>query len=93
LRTGVVSAAWANGALAHLLDFDDTGFSHPTACILPATLAMAEESGATGGELVAAVCVGLEVFERMSSFGRADSIPLPFMGVRRRRREQAVSPD
>ena len=70
LRTGVVSAAWANGALAHLLDFDDTGFSHPTACILPAALAMAEEAGATGGDLVAAVCVGLEVFERMSSSGR-----------------------
>src|SRR5277367_6306362 len=24
LRTGAVAAAWANGALAHLLDFDDT---------------------------------------------------------------------
>ncbi len=70
LRTGVVSAAWANGALAHLLDFDDTGFSHPTACVLPAALAMAEEAGSTGGALVAAVCVGLEVFERMSSAGR-----------------------
>lgn len=70
LRTSAVSAAWANGALAHLLDFDDTGFSHPTACILPAALAMAEEVGATGGNLVAAVCVGLEVFERLSSSGR-----------------------
>src|ERR1700730_11083296 len=48
IRTSVVSAAWANGALAHLLDFDDTGFSHPTACILPAVLAMAEEANATG---------------------------------------------
>jgi 2-methylcitrate dehydratase PrpD len=70
LRTSAVSAAWANGALAHLLDFDDTGFSHPTACILPAALAMAEEAGATGADLVAAVCVGLEVFERMSLSGR-----------------------
>ena len=70
LRTSAVSAAWANGALAHLLDFDDTGFSHPTACILPAALAMAEGTGATGGDLVAAVCVGLEVFERLSSSGR-----------------------
>lgn len=70
LCTSTVSAAWANGALAHLLDFDDTGFSHPTACILPAALAMAEEAGATGGDLVAAVCVGLEVFERMSLSGR-----------------------
>ena len=70
LRTGTVSAAWANGALAHLLDFDDTGFSHPTACILPAALAMAERAGVTGGDLVAAVCVGLEVFERLSLSGR-----------------------
>ncbi|MGA3403948.1 MAG: MmgE/PrpD family protein [Acetobacteraceae bacterium] len=70
LRTSTVSAAWANGALAHLLDFDDTGFSHPTACILPAALAMAEQAGATGADLVAAVCVGLEVFERLSSSGR-----------------------
>ncbi len=70
LRTSAVSAAWANGALAHLLDYDDTGFSHPTACILPAALAMAEIAGATGGALVAAVCVGLEVFERLASSGR-----------------------
>jgi 2-methylcitrate dehydratase PrpD len=69
-RTGVVSAAWANGALAHLLDYDDTGFSHPTACILPAVLAMAEETGASGADVVAATCIGLEVFERMSFSGR-----------------------
>ena len=70
LRTSAVSAAWANGTLMHLLDYDDTGFSHPTACILPAALAVAEEAGSTGGELVAAVCVGLEVFERLSLSGR-----------------------
>ena len=52
LRTNTISAAWTNGALAHLLDYDDTGFSHPTACILPAGLAMAEATGATGGALV-----------------------------------------
>ncbi len=70
LRTSTISAAWANGALAHLLDYDDTGFSHPTACILPAALAMAEATDASGGALVGAVCVGLEVFERLSSSGR-----------------------
>ncbi len=70
LRTSTVAAAWANGSLAHLLDFDDTGFSHPTACILPTVLAMAEETGASGAAVVAAVCIGLEVFERMSSSGR-----------------------
>jgi 2-methylcitrate dehydratase PrpD len=70
LRTSAVSAAWANGSLSHLLDYDDTGFSHPTACILPGALAMAEEAGASGADLVAAVCIGLEVFERLSLSGR-----------------------
>ena len=70
LRTNTVSAAWVNGALAHLLDYDDTGFSHPTACILPAAMAMAEATDASGGALVASVCIGLEVFERLSMSGR-----------------------
>ena len=70
IRTSASSAAWANGSLAHLLDYDDTGFSHPTACILPAAAAMAEGVSATGADLVTAVCVGLEVFERMSLSGR-----------------------
>lgn len=70
LRTNAVGAAWANGSLSHLLDYDDTGFSHPTACILPAALALMEEAGSSGADLVAAVCVGLEVFERMSLSGR-----------------------
>ena len=70
VRTSAVSAAWTNGSLAHMLDYDDTGFSHPTACILPAALAAAEMVGATGGALVAAVCVGLEVFERLARSGR-----------------------
>ena len=70
LCTSAISAAWANGSLSHLLDYDDTGFSHPTACILPAALALTDEAGATGADLTAAVCVGLEVFERMSLSGR-----------------------
>jgi 2-methylcitrate dehydratase PrpD len=70
IRTSAISAAWANGSLSHLLDYDDTGFSHPTACILPAALALAEEANATGADLVTAVCVGLEVFERTSASGR-----------------------
>lgn len=69
-RTNAISAAWANGCLSHLLDYDDTGFSHPTACILPAALAMLEQSNSSGAELVTAVCVGLEAFERTSSSGR-----------------------
>jgi 2-methylcitrate dehydratase PrpD len=70
IHTSAISAAWANGSLSHLLDYDDTGFSHPTACILPAALALGEEADATGAALVTAVCVGLEVFERLASSGR-----------------------
>ncbi len=70
IATSVLQAAWGNGTLAHLLDYDDTGFSHPTACILPAALAAAERRGASGRDLVAALVVGYEVFERLSVSGR-----------------------
>ena len=80
VKTSVAAAAWANGALAHLLDYDDTGFSHPTACILPAALAMAERNNSSGAELVAAVCLGLEVFERLSSSGRQNEPDLRHRG-------------
>lgn len=68
--TSVLQSAWGNGALAHLLDYDDTGFSHPTACILPAALAVAERRHASGQELVAALVVGFEVFERLAVSAR-----------------------
>jgi 2-methylcitrate dehydratase PrpD len=80
IRTSTPAAAWANGVLAHMLDYDDTGFSHPTACILPAALAMAERNNSSGAELVAAVCIGLEVFERLSSSGRGHEPELRHRG-------------
>jgi 2-methylcitrate dehydratase PrpD len=71
IRTSALQASWGNGALAHLLDYDDTGFSHPTACIMPAALAVAERRRASGRDLVAALVVGYEVFERLSLSGRS----------------------
>ena len=68
--TSAIQAAWANGSLAHLLDFDDTGFSHPTACVLPAALAAAELVQADGRAFMAAMVVGYEVFERLSVSAR-----------------------
>ena len=50
-------AAWANGSLADLLDFDDVGFLHSTACILPAGLAFAEETELEGRDLAGAMVV------------------------------------
>ena len=81
VRTSPSDAAWANGALAHLLDFDDTGFSHPTACIYPAALAMGEYVGASGRQVIAAMVLGYEVFERLALTGRAHEPALRRRGV------------
>jgi len=71
LRDGAI----ANGALIHGLDFDDThmqGVIHATAASLPASLAMAEKTGASGKDLLASYIVGLEISIRIgvaSKFG------------------------
>lgn len=69
-RTSPWEAAWANGTMSHLLDFDDNGFSHPTATILPAALAAGEFADASGEEFMVAMVVGWETFERISRSGR-----------------------
>jgi 2-methylcitrate dehydratase PrpD len=69
--SSALEASWANGSLSHLLDFDDTGFSHPTACILPSCLAIAELRNSSGTELVEALVIGYEVFERLAASARA----------------------
>ncbi|MGW1771436.1 MmgE/PrpD family protein [Streptomyces sp. NPDC002104] len=61
-------AALVNGTLAHALDFDDTHLPsvlHPTAAVLPAALAAAEATGATGAALLTALAVGGEVCVRL----------------------------
>jgi 2-methylcitrate dehydratase PrpD len=57
-------AALANGAAGHALDFDDTHTrmpGHPTAPVLPAALAVAEQLDASGERLLAAFVAGVEV--------------------------------
>lgn len=70
VRPGVVTrratdvAALVNGAAGHALDFDDTHTlmsGHPSVPVVPAALALAEVTGATGAELVSAVVAGIEV--------------------------------
>lgn len=63
------AAALINGTLAHSLDFDDThaeGSIHSSAPIVPAALAGAEMTGASGKELITAVVAGYEVQIRLS---------------------------
>ncbi|MSP36973.1 MAG: MmgE/PrpD family protein [Deltaproteobacteria bacterium] len=63
LRTSAQNAALANGFLGHFEDYDDTHSTviHPTAPILPAALALGEQRGISGRELLAAFAVGVEV--------------------------------
>lgn len=71
-RYPAVSAALVNGTLAHALDFDDTHLPsvlHPSASVVPAALAAAEATGATGRELLAAVAAGNELVIRVGMAG------------------------
>ena len=52
-------AAFANGTLAHALDYDDGG--HASTYLLAAAMAMAEREDASGEDLLGAFIVGREV--------------------------------
>lgn len=67
-RRGAAAAALLNGAFGHSLDFDDTHADsslHPSAPVVPAALAAAELTGASGADFIAAVVIGLEVCCRL----------------------------
>ncbi|HTO54381.1 MAG TPA: MmgE/PrpD family protein [Myxococcota bacterium] len=61
-------AALVNGAAAHALDFDDVSWAmngHPTVPLLPAVLAAAEASHASGADVLRAYVAGFEVESRL----------------------------
>ncbi len=67
-RTSAPMAAFANGALAHCLDFDDhtPWGQHSASTIVPAVLAVAERyPEISGRDLVTAVAVGQDLFVRL----------------------------
>lgn len=58
------SAALVNGTATHALDYDDVITSmrgHPSPPLLPAVLAVGEETNASGQDVIAAYLVGFEV--------------------------------
>ncbi|MHA6622923.1 MmgE/PrpD family protein [Pseudonocardia sp. DLS-67] len=68
-RVPAAAAAFANGALAHALDFEDAvdGLPvHPNAQVIPAALALAEEYDACGAQLLASVALGCDVTCRIA---------------------------
>ncbi|WP_104106782.1 MmgE/PrpD family protein [Nocardioides sp. 616] len=71
-RVNAAQAAFANGVLAHSLDYDDTHLPsvlHPSASVVPAALAAAEHAGTSGELTVRAIAVGLEVAVRLGMAG------------------------
>jgi 2-methylcitrate dehydratase PrpD len=63
-RLPVASAAIVNGAASHALDFDDVNLAmpgHPSVAILPALLALAEQRGSRGGDVLTAFVAGYEL--------------------------------
>ncbi len=69
-RADPLRAAMVNGATGHALDFDDTSpvmGGHPTVPLLPAILAIAEEQGRSGADVLTAYVVGMEVQSRIGA--------------------------
>ncbi len=65
------SAAFANGVLAHALDYDDIvdeAGVHPSLCTVPAALALAEKvGGVTGKEFITAIALGNDLICRLGT--------------------------
>lgn len=60
-------AAWINGTAAHALDFDDAALrSHPSAVMVPAILAEAQDLGASGRDMVTAYVAGYETWAELA---------------------------
>jgi 2-methylcitrate dehydratase PrpD len=67
LRTSPQSAALANGVAGHAMDYDFTYFAgQAIAAVIPAILPLAETTGATPAEALAAFIIGAEVAGRIS---------------------------
>ena len=63
-RINGLDAALINGVASHVLDFDDcsnTMSGHPSVSILPALWSVAQESGVSGSDFIAAYVAGIEV--------------------------------
>ena len=67
-RVPARAAALSNGATSHALDYDDTHFAHighPSVAVIPAALAVAEQTGADGAALQEAALIGVEASIRV----------------------------
>lgn len=66
---GLVGSAWANSALSHILDFDDTHLEsivHPSAPVISSALSLAMNDGSGGKDIIYASALGMEVAIRLA---------------------------
>jgi 2-methylcitrate dehydratase PrpD len=89
-RTSAPMAAFANGAAAHALDYEDThdrALVHPNAAAIPALVALAESEGGISGErFLLALAIGCDLTCRLSLALRTDPMeagwyPPPMLGA------------
>ena len=83
LRASASLAALANGTMAHALDYDDVGLQigHPSVAVIPAALAVAEETGAGGRELLDAIVLGFEIASRIGTGAGRDAYRKGYHGT------------
>ncbi len=82
-------AALANGMLAHAIDYDDTHAGstlHPGVIVVPAAVAVGEEIGASGPDVLASIAIGYEVVARLGlltpgRFQRQGFHPTAILGI------------
>ncbi|WP_161138680.1 MmgE/PrpD family protein [Propylenella binzhouense] len=70
-RLAAPFAALVNGTAAHAMDFDDgenVGFTHVSAVLVPALLALGEERHASGAASIDAYIVGVEAIVRVGEW-------------------------
>ncbi len=69
-RSSATNAAMVNGAMSHVLDFDDTHLAtviHPTGPVLSAALPLAEWKGLDGRRLITGLALGMEAELRVGT--------------------------
>ena len=66
-KTSMGNAAYANGTMAHALDFDNTWYplNHPTSPTLPVVMAIAEHHKLSGKKIIEAIATAFEVQGRV----------------------------
>lgn len=70
LKVDPANAAFVNGTTGHALDYDDVSWTmigHPSVAVLPAVLALAEERGLSGRDVLLAYIIGFEIAAKLGS--------------------------